>query len=51
MPDWDYIATIQNLHGLYVNFKYNSQYIFLFQYLILATEGIFLMKSPLQKNI
>ena len=36
-----YIVTIQNLSGLFVNFKYNSCYIFLFQYLILATEGIF----------
>ena len=45
--DKDYIVTIQNLSGLYVNVKYNSHNIFLFQYLILATEGIFLMKSPL----
>ena len=47
MPDKDYIVTIQNLYGLYVNFKYNSCNIFSFQYLILATEGIFKMKSPL----
>ena len=38
-----HIVTIQNLSGLYVVVKYNSHNInvFVFQYLILATEEIF----------
>ena len=38
---------LNSKHVLYVNVKYNSHNVFLFQNLILATEDFFKMKSPL----